>query len=302
MMNSNNKKNQFCGIFKIAEPKHIYNSPIPYYHFILQDESESINAITWDNRLKGISVLEDGLVVEISGLLMTNDYGDYVQCFDIKGASEESLPAAETGNDELLTIIINGFDDKMVRDFLKRIFNNHELRRRFITYPASREHHHSYAGGLLEHSIDVMKRLAASIKSDVDKDALEVAKAAALLHDIGKTIAFNGDGSKTDYGQITKHENYNIEILSPALTAFDNRWHDGALAIRSLIYPHTYHDNLPRFEPAATCLQAADQASSAISVQSKSSSDKCSVTRVAVAGPKREYWQPKKTRRYKLAI
>jgi 3'-5' exoribonuclease len=69
-----------------------------------------------------------------------------------------------------------------------RFLENGRFRERFRTAPAS-EQHHSYAGGLLEHTVAVaaLCREAGQMHPRLNGDLL---LAAALLHDIGRTETF----------------------------------------------------------------------------------------------------------------
>jgi 3'-5' exoribonuclease len=61
-----------------------------------------------------------------------------------------------------------------------------ELRTRMRTLPATLDGHHSYAGGLLEHTVGVATicRETAQLHPRLRTDLL---LAAALLHDVGRT-------------------------------------------------------------------------------------------------------------------
>jgi 3'-5' exoribonuclease len=69
-----------------------------------------------------------------------------------------------------------------------RFLENGRFRGRFRTAPAS-EQHHSYAGGLLEHTVAVaaLCREAGQMHPRLNGDLL---LAAALLHDVGRTETF----------------------------------------------------------------------------------------------------------------
>ena len=63
---------------------------------------------------------------------------------------------------------------------------------RFREAPAAKYYHQAYRHGLLDHTVSVAQAVSAAASSfpGIDRD---VAIAGALLHDIGKTIAYNDD-------------------------------------------------------------------------------------------------------------
>jgi 3'-5' exoribonuclease len=64
--------------------------------------------------------------------------------------------------------------------------------KRFRTAPAAKMYHQAFTGGLLEHALSVAQAVSAASNffPGIDRD---VAVAGALLHDIGKTEAYNDD-------------------------------------------------------------------------------------------------------------
>lgn len=103
---------------------------------------------------------------------------------------------------------------------LKSLLENilEQYKDKLLTCPAGTSVHHNYPGGLLQHSISVAE-LAYTIGyrySGVDLDLLVT---ASLLHDIGKTIEYNSDGSLTDTGIFRDHITIGAEIVDKACEA-----------------------------------------------------------------------------------
>lgn len=76
-----------------------------------------------------------------------------------------------------------------VRDFV------HEHYQKFTTWPASCNKHHSYVGGLFDHSILTAQLTAQTCLLYPNVD-MNVAVSAALLHDVGKMLCYEPDGDK----------------------------------------------------------------------------------------------------------
>lgn len=86
---------------------------------------------------------------------------------------------------------------------------------RFIQCPASLNYHHNYAGGLLEHSVEVAMQFANdNSRSTQERD---LAIVAALLHDVGKTQTIDPKFSRTDVGKLVDHDDLTLELCAKAL-------------------------------------------------------------------------------------
>jgi 3'-5' exoribonuclease len=107
---------------------------------------------------------------------------------------------------------------KEVKDILTRIKNQQlkalvgefisdsELMKKFCESPAAIKLHHSYLGGLLEHTHNVL-RLAVSILPLYPQLQADLILAGVFLHDIGKTdeLTYDMAFSYTDSGQLIGH-------------------------------------------------------------------------------------------------
>jgi 3'-5' exoribonuclease len=81
-------------------------------------------------------------------------------------------------------------------------------------YPATQEDHHSYAGGLLEHTVGVatLCRETAQLHPRLRADLL---LAAALVHDVGRTLEL-GRGpafAVTDEGRLLGHVHLGVRLI-----------------------------------------------------------------------------------------
>jgi len=86
--------------------------------------------------------------------------------------------------------------------------------RDLAAYPATQEDHHSYAGGLLEHTVGVatLCRETAQLHPRLRADLVI---AAALVHDVGRTIEL-GRGpafTPTDEGRLLGHVHLGVRLI-----------------------------------------------------------------------------------------
>jgi 3'-5' exoribonuclease len=93
---------------------------------------------------------------------------------------------------------------------VQSVLADRELR----AYPATPDDHHSYAGGLLEHTVGVatLCRETAQLHPRLRPDLL---LAAALLHDVGRTIELGrGPGfTVTDEGRLLGHVHLGLRLV-----------------------------------------------------------------------------------------
>jgi 3'-5' exoribonuclease len=96
-----------------------------------------------------------------------------------------------------------------------------QLRAALRGLPAS-ETHHSYAGGLLEHTVGVatLARETAQLHSRLRSDLLV---AAALLHDVGRTKELRGAPTfkPTDEGRLLGHVHLGLRLIEERAAALD---------------------------------------------------------------------------------
>ena len=157
-----------------------------YLAVTLHDKTGELEARAFDKLEELIPLFEEKDFVEIEGLVGTFQGKPQLRI--------ETLAKADAVTDQHIKGLIASFLGD--EDFAAR------LRRS----PAAKSVHHAYAGGLLEHTVAVMKlahRLADQYPQ-VDRDLLV---AGAFLHDLGKVRELSGDRNAeyTDEGKLVGH-------------------------------------------------------------------------------------------------
>jgi 3'-5' exoribonuclease len=100
---------------------------------------------------------------------------------------EDCIPCSPRPLDEMwdeLAGRIANVSDQYIRELLERVVAGHADRLR--VWPAARQIHHAYRGGLLEHILKIME--VVSFLADAYKVRKDLVIAGALLHDIGKLV------------------------------------------------------------------------------------------------------------------
>ena len=111
-----------------------------------------------------------------------------------------------------------------LRTFVTDVILQPDVALKFITCPASIKYHHNYAGGLLDHSLDVATNFAAT--KPAKSIQYDLAVVAVLLHDIGKTRTLTSDLTLTDVGMMADHDSLTLEVCSGPLARLSqvNAW------------------------------------------------------------------------------
>jgi 3'-5' exoribonuclease len=122
---------------------------------------------------------------------------------------DEFLPVSQydiAGMDRELRDILGSMAEGPVRDLAQAFLDDEQLWQAFTRAPAAKTNHHAWLGGLLEHTLGIM-RLALQIcplYPFIQKDMLLL---GILLHDIGKIqeLSYARAFAYTDSGQLIGH-------------------------------------------------------------------------------------------------
>ncbi|MCE9632449.1 MAG: HD domain-containing protein [Planctomycetia bacterium] len=204
-----------------------------YLQVELADKSGSITGRLWNASDDDYGAFEDGDYVRVEG--HTQLYSGSLQLIisAIERADPRTVDESEflvlSKNDvvrleaELATILgtIRAVPLKALAD---EILADGPLMEAFRRTPAGVKHHHAYAGGLLDHVVNLL-RLAdrvAPLYPALDRDLLLV---GVLVHDIGKTVELESlqGFSYTDVGQLLGHVLLGLEIVDAKIRAIEAR-------------------------------------------------------------------------------
>lgn len=185
-----------------------------YYSMTLQDKTGVVNAKVWDlsNAIHDFEAMDyikiDADVTVYMNAIQLNirrlriaDPGEYnvadyfpVSPYDIDGMYKELMD------------FVNSIGNDYLRELAKSFFMDEEFAGMFRRHSAAKTVHHSFMGGLLQHTLRVTQMCGfyASKYPAINRDLLIT---GAMLHDIGKTrelSAFPGN-DYTDEGQLLGH-------------------------------------------------------------------------------------------------
>jgi len=209
------------GVYAVARKQRLRTkNGAPYLALELVDPSGRIDARVWhdvellDSRfgegdavrvLGRVEKFRDRLQVDVRALEAAPEADPADLTPAIRRDADElegflEFLAAEVAHPGLRATVLRFLDDKAIRTALRRL-------------PAS-ETHHSYAGGLLEHTVGVATicRETAQLHQRLRGDLL---LAAALLHDVGRTAELTSGPSfrQTEEGRLLGHVHLGLRIV-----------------------------------------------------------------------------------------
>jgi len=116
---------------------------------------------------------------------------------------DDFVRTSDENKDDLISEIITtirGIGNPHLKNLLKSFFCDKEFADEFYISPAAMMHHHNYQGGLLDHTVEVLKisKTLCEIFPELDRDLLYT---GVLLHDVGKIKSYDYDSVKI---QMTK--------------------------------------------------------------------------------------------------
>ena len=186
-----------------------------YYSVFLQDKTGILDGKVWDLN-NGIEHFETNDYIKVDGTVTSFNGTLQLNIKRIRRADEREydvadyMPVTKNDSDKMydeLTAIVDSIENKYLKELLKSFFaNDSEFIKSFRKHSAAKSVHHSFIGGLLQHSLSVARICIyiADNYASVNRDLLVT---CALLHDIGKTRELSDFplNDYTDEGQLVGH-------------------------------------------------------------------------------------------------
>lgn len=195
---------------------------------ILQDKTGNLDAKIWNPSSPGIRDDFNSMdYVEITGDVTVFNGALQLNIMEARKAEEGSydegdyLPVSEKDITEMYTELL-GYISKIQNPYLstlvKKFFvDDMDFVTEFKRHSAAKRVHHGFVGGLLEHTLGVVKICDMIVKNYpfVNRDLLF---AAALFHDVGKIqeISSFPENDYTDEGQLLGHIVMGCELIGRA--------------------------------------------------------------------------------------
>lgn len=200
----------------------------PYDNLILQDKTGTLDGKVWDPNSGGIADYDEMDFIEVYGEVISYNNNLQLNIRQIRKAQEgeyipaDYMPTTEKSTDKMyqeLLKYVGQIKNQYLRQLIEYYFVKDEaFIKVFKAHSAAKSVHHGFSGGLLEHTLSVVKfcEYMAGAYPILNRDLLY---AAAICHDIGKTKELSAfpENDYTDDGQLLGHIVIGVEMVSDAV-------------------------------------------------------------------------------------
>lgn len=250
-----------CKVKQVAKTK----AGKSYYSLILQDKTGNVDAKIWElgagiDHFESMDYIKiDGDVTSFQGSVQLNikrvrraSEGEYVP--------EDYFPVSSKDLKQMyqeLVEFVNSIKNDKLRQLVSSFFvDDKEFVKKFVYHSAAKSVHHGFVGGLLEHTLGVVKLcdFYTTRYPLINRDLL---LSAALFHDIGKTEELSAfpQNDYTDEGQLLGHIMIGTEMIGARIRSITNFPDKLALELKHCILSH--HGELEYGSPKKPALMEA---------------------------------------------
>ncbi|WP_282756034.1 HD domain-containing protein [Desulfuromonas thiophila] len=244
-----------CGRFRLRQcTEALTRDGFPYLKLVLEDFSGQLTGYIWQQalvaqvqrqRLSSYTLVtvqgqarwfQGRLRLDVSSLLMPGaEEGS-----EVLGAegfcAARLLPRSLCPLPDLLALLVAAVEQialPALRRFVEAVLLDKGISFAFVAAPASLRHHHSYPGGLLQHSLECF--VLVSRHQEFPRERAQLGMVAALFHDIGKVLTLTHHMRRTSLGACLDHDKLTLEVLAPHLRQLDRDWPEGGEELRYLL-------------------------------------------------------------------
>lgn len=199
-----------------------------YENVILQDKTGTIDAKIWDPNSSGIDDFDVLDYIDVVGDVSNFQGALQVSIKRVRKASEgeydpaDYLPVSEKDVNEMyqgllniLATVKNPYLTKLNDMYFR---NNESFEKAFKFHSAAKSVHHGFVGGLLEHTLSVVKLCDyyCTCYPEMNRDLLLT---AAAFHDVGKMkeLSTFPENDYTDDGQLLGHIYMGTELIRASI-------------------------------------------------------------------------------------
>ena len=230
----------------------------PYLRATLADSTGRIAARGWDLTPELMEQLEVGSGVRVYGTVEEYPAGsrqiriERLQPVQIKDFSP-FLPQSKRDREEMrqeLSQVRATIKHPYLSRLLEHLFGDEEFADTFRRAPAAKRYHHACIGGLLEHTLGVV-RLCSFVADEHREIYRDLLLTAAILHDVGKATSYTQGPvlDLTDEGRLINHVAQGALVVQTAIDGVEGFPQDLRNRLIHAILAH--HGALERGSPVA---------------------------------------------------
>jgi len=229
----------------------------PYMNLKFMDKSGEVDGKLWEHVDELDKVFKRGDFVHIRGTASLYMGKLQVVAREIRPLPEEAvdlsdfMPVSPVPLDQMLAElqqVTGSLTDPHLSALMQLFITDTQFMSGYCKAPAAKGMHHVYLGGLLEHSLSVVRLVDAvvSLYPDLNRDLLVT---GALLHDLGKVAELSYDRAfeYTDEGRLIGHISIGMEMLQERIGQVAGFPRDLAMLLKHMLLSHhgQYEYGLP---------------------------------------------------------
>ncbi len=208
------------------------NKPGRFLNLILGDATGEIRAVVWEEAEEVVGLFGVGEAVTVRGQVREYRGEKQLVIEQLQPASAEECAAAElirqTPRDPAdlraaLLEFVRSVRQPHLAQLLDHFFGDEDFLEQFCQAPGAKGLHHAYVGGLMEHTVGVLRILetVAQVHPELDRDLLIT---GGLLHDLGKIqeLQLGIAISYTDRGRLVGHIVITDRMVTAAMEEIDD--------------------------------------------------------------------------------
>lgn len=204
----------------------------PYDNLILQDKTGTLDGKVWDPNSGGIADYDEmdfievfGEVISYNGSLQLN-IRQLRKAYEDEYSEEDYMPTSEKSVDGMYAELMD-YAKQVTNKYLRQVIEFYFVKDKqfikdFKAHSAAKTVHHGFAGGLLEHTLSIVKMCEYYVGAYpiLNRDLLFT---AAMFHDIGKIKELSPfpENDYTDDGQLLGHIIIGVEMINDAIRTID---------------------------------------------------------------------------------
>ncbi len=238
----------------------------PYDNLILQDKTGTLDGKVWDPHSGGIADYDEMDFIEVYGEIINYNNNLQMNIRQIRIAKEgeytpaDYMPTTDKNTEKMYAELLR-YIGKIDNVYLKQVLEYYFVRdeafiKKFKAHSAAKSVHHGFSGGLLEHTLSVVKfcEYMAGAYPILNRDLLIT---GAICHDIGKVQELSPFpmNDYTDDGQLLGHIVIGVEMISDAVRSIPDFPQRLASELKHCIVAH--HGELEYGSPKKPALAEA---------------------------------------------
>lgn len=238
-----------------------------YAKMIFVDRTGQVPGILWDDVQQQLDGVEPGAVVGVRGsmesfnglLQLRAERVIRIQETDVDMG--DLIPTTKLGVDgmmEQMEALLGSIDDVYLKRLVDAVLAREGMREAFCRAPAAKGVHHNYIGGLLEHTVHILKSIDVLLPVyahlGLNRDMLLT---GAFLHDIGKIDEYTPGHviEMTSMGRLVGHIYLSAHLADEEIARIDGFPEELRLQLIHLIISH--HGELEYGSPKVTMTREA---------------------------------------------